>query len=117
MNETQKIPKAALCFMDPDCFAQVKGNDEGDQLTMVVYSGGLIKDHWWWDDLAIDLSGMSFPKSRFPILENHDQSRKLAFGTKKPSIDSGALVINSAEFVDTPESEEFRKLSKQGYPY
>lgn len=117
MNETQKIPKAALCFMDPDCFAQVKGNDEGDQLTMVVYSGGLIKDHWWWDDLAIDLSGISFPKSRFPILENHDQSRKLAFGTKKPSIDSGALVINSAEFVDTPESEEFRKLSKQGFPY
>jgi len=115
-QETQKIPKAALCFMDHDCFAQVKAKDGVDQLTMVVYSGGIIKGHWYWDNLAIDLTGMSFPKSKYPVLENHDSSRKIAF-SKKPKIDSGALVIDDAEFVDTPESEEFRKLSKQGFPY
>lgn len=115
-QETQKIPRVALCFMDHECFAQVKAKEGVDQLTMVVYSGGIIKGHWYWDNLAIDLTGMSFPKAKYPVLENHDQSRKLAF-SKKPKIDSGALVIDDAEFVDTPESEEFRKLSKQGFPY
>lgn len=115
-KETQKISKAALCFMDHECFAQVKVKDDQDQLLMVAYSGGIIKGHWYWDSLAIDLSGMSFPKSKYPVLENHDRSKKLAF-SKKPKIDSGALVIDSAEFVDTPESLEFRKLSKQGFPY
>jgi len=115
-QETQKIPKAALCFMDHECFAQVKAKDGEDQLTMVVYSGGIIKGHWYWNNLAIDLTGVSFPKAKYPVLENHDSSRKIAF-SKKPKIDSGAIVIDTAEFVDTPESEEFRKLSKQGFPY
>lgn len=111
--EVLKMPKAALHFMDHDGFAQV--NDR-DRFHMVAYSGGVIKNHWYWGDLVIDLEGLSFPKSKYPILENHQTDRKIAFA-KKPDTAMGMIEFSDAEFVDTQVSEEFRKLSKQGFPY
>lgn len=115
-QETESVPKSALCFMDHECFAQVKQEDGKKKLFLTAYSGGLIKNHWYWDDLAIDLGGMSFPKKTYPILENHDQNKKIGF-SEKPSIEVGMLTINDADFVDTPASEEFQKVSEQGFPF
>jgi len=119
-KENQKIPQAALHFMDKDCFAQAAGTD-GEKVTldMVAYSGKVIKDHFWWGDLAIDIAGMSFPKSKFPILENHDTSKKIAFSKGKPKTDNFQLSMNpdKIEFVDTEIAAEFIKLSKAGFPY
>jgi len=116
MEVEMKVPKSALHFMDHEGFARAvsRGDEEGFQ--MVAYSGGIIPKHWYWGDLLIDLSGMKFPKSTYPILESHDTNRKIAFA-KKPDISMGAIEFNSAQFVDTPVSEEFRKLSKLGFPY
>lgn len=116
ITEKVAMPKAALQFMDHDCFAQIKGEEGAEELLMVAYSGGIIPNHFYWGNLAIDLNGMSFPKARYPILENHDTAKKIAFADGI-EIDGGALVIKKAKFVDTPESREFRKLSKEGFPY
>ena len=119
-KENQKIPQAALHFMDKDCFAQAVSIDgEKVSLDMVAYSGKVIKDHFWWGNLAIDIEGMSFPKSKFPILENHDTSKKIAFSKGKPNTDNFQLVMNpdKIEFVDTETAAEFIKLSKAGFPY
>jgi len=115
--EKKTMPKAALHFMDHECFAQAKAVDENqDELLMVAYSGGVIPKHWFWGDLAIDLNGMSFPKERYPILENHDTQKKIGFADSM-EVDGGALVVRNATFVDTPESNEFRRLSKDGFPF
>jgi len=115
--EAVKMPKAALHFMDHKGFARVnKDKDDEDNFHMIAYSGGVIKGHWYWGDLLIDLAGMSFPKKQYPILENHETSKKIAFA-KKPDISTGAIEFNTAQFVDTPESAEFIKLSKSGFPY
>jgi len=117
MTEQSVVPKSALMFMDHECFAQVKAEDQQeDKLLMMVYSGGVIKNHFYWGDLAIDLAGMEFPKEKYPILENHDTGKKIGFATGL-DIDSGALMVSDATFVDTPESQTFRKLSKQGFPF
>lgn len=118
-KETQKMPQGALHFMDHSCFAKAIPTD-GDKikLDMVVYSGGVIKNHFWWGNLAIDLDGMKFPKSKFPVLENHEQSRKVGFSSK-PVIENYQLSLNpeKTEFVDTETANEFIKLSKAGFPY
>jgi len=116
IEETHKVPKGAFHFMDHDCFAQVKTDGEEESLFMLAYSGGVIKNHFYWGDLAINLEGMSFPKETYPILENHDVTKKIGYAPR-PEIDSGALVVNKAKFVDTPESVQFRKLSKEGFPF
>ncbi len=120
-KETVKLTKGAMQLVDDQCFASVKFAEgvEGEkkpQLEMLAYSGGIIKDHWYWGDLAIDLEGMEFPKKKFPLLEDHDTSKKLGF-IKKLSIENNQLTVTDAEFLDTPESIKFRETSAQGFPY
>lgn len=114
----KKVPKGALHFVDPTQKANIFESSEGkEQLDMVVYSGGVIKDHWWWDDLALDLKGVKFSQNKFPVLEDHMLSKKIGF-SKKPIVD-GNIRLDPAttEFVDSEESLNFRKFSKQGFPY
>jgi hypothetical protein len=122
MSEKQ-VPKGALRFVDEGhgCQAFVdfaEGDDQTPKLSMVGYSGKIIKDHWYWGNLAIDLQGMKFEESRYPILENHDTSRKVAFMGKPVVDEQGQLVApNNSKLLDTEAADEFIKLSKQGFPY
>jgi hypothetical protein len=117
----KQIPKGALRFVQQGCHAHAFDEGEGEQkrtkLDMVGYSGGLIKGHWWWGDLAIDLQGGKFSKNRYAILENHDDSRKIAHMSKPLIKDNKLLAPEDTVFVDTVESGEFQKLSQQGFPY
>jgi hypothetical protein len=99
-------------------FLKGDGETKKARLEMVAYSGGIIKGHWWWDDLAIDLEGMKFIEKRYPILENHNIDKKIAF-TGKPLTDQGNVRVDpdKTEFVSTEESEKFQRLSAEGFPY
>jgi len=57
-----KIPRGAMRFVDNKCSSSMFTNEgeELSKLNMTIYSGGIIKDHWYWDNLAIDLDGLSF---------------------------------------------------------
>ena len=116
----QKIPNGALRLVEvgEGCHALAVSDGDTKQLKMVIYSGGVIKDHWWWGDLAVDLEGLKFNRPKFPVLENHNESMKIAF-TGKPIIDEGGLRLNpdKTKFVSTPESDDFQKLSAEGFPY
>ena len=85
-KKTVKLTRGAMQLVDENCFAAVRFTDgDGEkkpQLDMLAYSGGIIKGHWYWGDLAIDLSGMSFPKKKFPILEDHMTDKKIGFAKK-----------------------------------
>ena len=116
------VPAGALMFEHNDVAVQFvkeeEGKDPAPKLEMVGYSGGIIKDHWWWDDLAIDLDGIQFSSDKFPILENHDTDRKIAF-TGKPVVDENGLRANpdTTVFLDNELSAEFVENSKKGFPY
>ncbi len=124
-KEMEKLPKGALRLVEvgDDCCAFAVAGEEGEapKMKMIAYSGGIIKNHWYWGNLAIDLEGMTFPVSKYPILEDHRTDKKIAF-TGKPIINDNTLSIDPDKtvFVDTPESAEFQKLSSQtggGFPY
>lgn len=123
MSENNEIPKGALRFVEQGS-AHCEFADSGDgnkiaKLKMTAYTGKVIKGHWWWGNLAIDLDGMSFSGKKFPILENHNQDKKIAFTAKPIITDDHALEIDSdkTHFVDTEASQEFQKLSAEGFPY
>ena len=118
----QKLPKGALRFIDQGCHAHVEMAEEGDnkvtpKLRMIAYGGGIIKGHWYWDNLAIDLDGIKFKQSKFPVLENHSTDRKIAV-IGKPIIEDGKLKApENAKFLPTEASQEFQTLSAEGFPY
>lgn len=101
--------------------AKVMFSDDGNggkkpSLEMLAYSGGIIKDHWWWGDLAIDLQGMKFPKKTFPLLEDHRTDRKLGV-IKKLSIEGNQLTVEEADLLDNADSLKFQSDSSQGFPF
>ncbi len=121
-KKIKQIPLGAMRLVATESPAFVElaeGENAKPKMNMTAYSGKIIKGHWYWDDLVIDLQGMVFDKSKYPILENHDRSKKVAF-TGKPIITSDfklKLDEDKTVFVDTAESREFQNLSKDGFPY
>ncbi len=116
----QEVPNGALRLVQigEECHAFAEKLEDGTkQLSMKVYSGGIIKGHWYWGDLAIDLEGLKFTRKKYPVLENHNTGLKIGF-TGKPIVD-GAVVLNpkTTKFVSTPESKEFQETSSEGFPY
>ncbi len=116
----EKMLQGALWFQDHEAgsIELFIDGDKPPKLKMVAYSGGVIKNHWYWDNLLIDTSGVKFEKPKYPILEDHMTSKKIAF-TGKPKIDNHAIVIDpdKTQFLDTEESVEFQKNSQKGFPY
>jgi len=118
----EKIPKGAMRFVEvgPDCFATATQleEDKPPKLKMVGYSGGIIKNHWYWGHLSIDIEGMSFPVGKYPVLESHDTDKKIAF-SKRPITENRKLELdsNTTKFLDTEASLEFQKNSMKGFPY
>jgi len=117
--KTLTLPKGALRLVDVGCHAEFLMGEKEDtpKLKMKVYSGGVIEGHWYWDRLAIDLKGVKFDRTKYPILEQHMTSRKIGY-SGKPTID-GAITLNpdNVVFVDTEASQEFQKVAEQGFPF
>ena len=115
-----KLPKGALRFVDQGChaYAQLAEGEEGKpRMKMVAYSGGIIPDHWYWDNLAIDLAGIKFNQKRYPILEEHDTTRKIAH-MSKPLIEDGKLVVpEDVKFLETEAADEFVKNTSTSPPF
>lgn len=122
----EKLPKGALRFVDEGCHAVLEFSEtrvvEGNvkkvpKLRMVGYSGGVIKGHWYWGNLAIDLQGIKFNEKKYPVLEDHRTDRKVAV-MGKPIVENGKLEApENARFLRTEAAEEFIKLSEDGFPY
>lgn len=94
--------------------AQFKLSKNGG-IHMLAYSGGIIKSHFYWGDLIIDLYGMSFPVSKYPLLQDHKSDQKLGW-CGKPTIKDDGLHIHG-NLLDTPTAQEFVKSSQGGFPY
>lgn len=111
---TKKVPSSAFSFNEPE--ACLFKDEEKGNVDIIAYSGKIIKNHWYWGDLAIDVAGTEFAKKLYPILEQHDIMRKIGFSSK-PLTDENKLTIKNMTFVDTDASKEFQTISKQGFPF
>jgi hypothetical protein len=114
---TEKVPKNAAIFASQGKF-EFLGEEENKKFNMLAYSGGIIQNHWYWGNLAIDLQGLKFEKEEYPILIDHDTNKKLGV-SNKPAIGNGLQFVEGENFrfVDTEDSQEFKKLALQGWPY
>jgi len=120
-SENIQVDVNALHIMDLENLEfEFSESTEGvRKFRMVGYSGKVIKGHWWWDNLAIDLDGISFKKPKFPILRDHLTSKELGF-TKKPQVSKEeGLVFTEKEvtFLENEDVDKFVANSKKGFPY
>lgn len=94
-------------------FAQGDGGKENNKFRIVGYSGGIIKGHWFWGNLAIDLQGCKFYKKPLPVLESHFIASRLGFTTKQQISEN---VTVEGEFLANESAQAMKADISQGFP-
>lgn len=115
----KKIPKKGMYFTEDDVDIQLAAgeNEDPNVVSMTAYSGTILKGHWLWGDLAIDVEGIQFSKKRIPILEQHDLSRKVGVSNFKPKTDSGKVEFEKINLLSNETAQEFKQNLDDGFPY
>jgi len=108
--EEPQAPVRACIFNSSLNFAEA---EERPGFTIIGYSGKIIKDHWYWGDVAFDLQGLRFAKRPTPILEEHFTSRRIGFTTKQEITDK---VTVEGLFLENDNAVSMAKDLKAGFP-
>lgn len=119
---SEKVPKGALILQEPrgDDTPQLQFADAGDgkkRLDMTIYSGGIIKGHWYWGALGLDLQGIKLIKPKYPLLEDHSTAKKIGWMGKPLVAESLKVNPDKVTFLDTDTATEFQQNAEKGFPY
>jgi len=115
MNKNKTSAPAKACVFFDICtvnFAE-SGEAEKNRFRIVGYSGEVIQDHWYWGNIAFDLSGMKFAKPVTPILAEHDRKVRLGFTDKQEIAEQ---VIVEGPFLGNDEATKLRDDMRAGFP-
>lgn len=120
-KKKMKVPAGAMHLLEGgDVAVQFKQGDGGEKpvVSMKAYSGRPFK-HWFWGNFAIRLSGMKFPKSKYPLLRDHRTNLELGFFGKPLVEDSKGIDLNpdSVKLLENDEAQKFLENSRDGFPY
>jgi len=105
-------PSKAFVFNEHEqvCFAD---GGENNSFRVIGYSGGIIRDHWLWGNVAFDLTGLKFAKKKTPVLEEHFTRSRIGFTTRQEITDK---VTVEGEFLDNDNASSLRADMKKGFP-
>lgn len=78
----------------------------------VAYSGKPIDKHFVFENLFLDVDGMTF-KQQVPIFKNHDPSQVVGFGMLRR--ESGQLLIEGTLATELDSAKEIAALSDAGF--
>ncbi|MBA7613757.1 hypothetical protein ES703_21013 [subsurface metagenome] len=94
-------------------FAKSDPGQESNSFRIIGYSGGIMKDHWYWGNLALDLKGMKFAKRRTPVLKEHSLNVRIGFSTSQEITDQ---VIVEGPFLDNDDAQKLKADMQKGFP-
>lgn len=106
---TKSIPANAKFVRMESQFAEVEaGEGEKSKFRLTAYKGQIFS-HWYWGQLAFDISGMRMAKDVIPALRDHNSDKIVG------AIDSGSFkdaIVFEGEFEDTAHAQEIRATKK-----
>ncbi len=108
-------PTNACIFNDNAVVTFAKGDDDkkSNNFRIVGYTGVVMKDHWFWGNVAFDLEGMKFAKKRTPVLAEHFRDVRIGFTTKQDIKDQ---VIVEGPFLDNDDAQKLKADMEKGFP-
>lgn len=115
MDKNKNSAPANACIFNNLCtviFAEGV-DEEKNRFKIVGYSGEIIRDHWYWGNVAFDLSGMEFAKPVTPILAEHNSAVRLGFTDEQ---EIGDKVVVEGPFLDNDDAVRLRDDMRKGFP-
>lgn len=90
------------------------GETEKDNIRLTLYDGSITK-HWYWGNLAFELSTMRLAKPRIPILDAHDTDRPLGYSV---SVNFDGQFLLEGKFLKNNLLAAQRKSElNEGFPF
>lgn len=117
VRKNLNVPAHALRFSEEADISLKEGENEKPAFSMKAYSGKLIKGHYFWGDLAIDVSGIQFNSKRIPILEDHNWDKKLGVSNSLPKTENNEIVFEKVNLLSNPAAQEFKQNLDDGFPF
>ncbi len=108
-----KAPVKACIFNEDSVVSFAEGGGGGNNFRILAYTGKIIKKHWFWGNMAIDLAGLKFYKKRLAVLEEHFKQSRIGFTTKQEIKDE---VRVEGEFLDNDNAQQMKKDIQAGFP-
>jgi hypothetical protein len=123
-KEKQTIPSADLdnpaknpfVFNMPGMveFAAAGEDGQKNKIRLTLYDGSVVK-HWYWGNLAFELSTMRMAKKRNPILFTHDVSQRAAVSD---TAEFDPKFIMEGDFLKSSKiAEEIKAQMTEGFPF
>lgn len=94
-------------------FAEGEADKKETQFRIVGYTGGIMKNHWFWGNVAFDLKGMTFAKRPTPVLAEHFRDSRIGFTTMQDISDK---VVVEGPFLDNEKAQQLKADMKKGFP-
>lgn len=82
----------------------------------LAYSGGIVPNHGWAGDMAIDLASMALPETEVPILLNHD-SDQIVGRARVANHGDRLEIVDGAFSAVTEHGRMVADLMAEGHPW
>lgn len=107
------VPPEAMVFnMHGECAFEA-GDEEKKNIRLMLYDGSVVA-HWFWGNLAFELSSMRLAKKSVPILHDHETDRRVGFSTKATF--DGEFVMEGKQ-LDNEHAQSIRSDAMNGFPF
>lgn len=82
----------------------------------VAYSGGVIKNHFYWGDVIFELSTISLSQQKLPILVEHARLLRCGYSTELSADHANGLTIGGV-LLSNEDGAKVAKDSDEGFPW
>lgn len=116
MDKRKRKPGISDMRFEASVPVAVNGDTEAKTRTFagVAYSGGVIQNHFYWGNVAFDVSTTEAPE-KLPALMNHDGGKIAGFIDQFEL--SNAINVEGRLSAVTPFGQEVGALSDEGFPW
>lgn len=104
---------SACVFEADDVTVFAEKSEKENRFHIVAYTGGIIRNHYWWGNLAFDLKGIKFAAKKTPVLSEHIRTDRVGFSTEQSISEKVEL---DGQFLDNPMAQELRGDMQKGFP-
>lgn len=107
------VPVDAAVFNMHGVCAFEAGDENKKNLRLMLYDGSVVP-HWYWGNLAFELSSMKLAKKSVPILHDHDTDRRVGFSTDATF--DGKFVMEGKQ-LENEHAQSVRADAMLGFPF
>lgn len=121
-KKTKRIPEAAMTFRlaenaEIELVDKVEeGGGAEARFRIQALSGKPIMGHWFWGNLAIELTGIQ-GKNRVPVLVDHDVSMRVGVSDQREIDPKHGLMMHGKFLANSALAAQVRNESKDGFPW